>query len=57
MCDNAFVVVHMSVCLCVCVCGSLLHAGPSALGDNKHISPQTEAKQPLSDSLRLAEDY
>lgn len=41
------VVVHLSVCLYLCVSESLLHAGPSAQGDNKHISPQTEAKQPL----------
>lgn len=47
----------MHLRVCVCVRGSLLHAGPSARGDNKHISPQTEAQQPGSSSPRPAEDY
>lgn len=47
--------VGTAVCLCFCVSESLLHAGPSAQGDNKHISPQTGAKQPLSHWL--AQDY
>lgn len=38
----------------MCVC--LLHAGPSVQGDNKHISPQSGAKQALPDSHQLADD-
>lgn len=37
----------MSVLVLMCVSESVRHAGPSAQGDNKHISPQTEAKQAL----------
>lgn len=49
-----------SFCGCairVCVSEFPLHAGPSAQGDNKHISLQTEAKQPLSKSHRHPENY
>lgn len=45
------------VCFCLCVCVCLLHAGPSVQGDNKHISPQSEAKQALPDSHQLADDH
>lgn len=44
------------VYLCVHVWISLFHAEPSARGDNRHISLQTEAKQPFSSFLQLAQD-
>lgn len=50
-----FMLAWTSVVVCVCVC--LLHAGPSVQGDNKHISPQSEAKQALPDSHQLADDH
>lgn len=49
--------VSVDFCGCVCVCVCLLHAGPSVQGDNKHISPQSEAKQALPDSHQLADDH
>lgn len=48
------------VYLCVHVWISLFHAEPSARGDNRHISLQTEAKQPFpafSSWLRMTSSY